>query len=288
MKAGFLRLILVNGFLGLFLYLILLMISTSPSSPPSSSLPQESNCSFFLGLKPPLANHPSSSLVLEKDFHSFTSSLPHSLKKEKWGFVLPLFLTKEEKWIVSYKSFLFTPQGREEISYLSLKDIQSSFQNPLLLEKVLALFPKKILFLRISTKDPEKIFKNLKFLYNRKNIFIASQNEDLIQALVQDSAPFSIVHSFRSLVRLQFMNLLGLDKAFFLPAQGIEIPSAFSPSSSLIKKLKKRGKLLYLEQEAPFSTIPSDLLLNLSGILTFDWKKGMQFIKNKNPCIKKF
>ena len=288
MKASLLRLILINGFLGLFLYLLILIISTYPSSSPSPSLSQKFNCSFFLGLKPPVTSHPSSSLVLEKEFLSFASSLPHSLKKEFWGFVLPLFLTKEEKWVVSYKPFLFTHQGREEISYLSLTDIQSSFQNPLLLEKVLALFPKEILFLRISTKDPEKVFKNLKFLYNRKNIFIASQNEILIQALLKDSAPFSIVHSFRSLVRLQFMNLLGLGKVFSLPAQGIEIPSSFSSSSPLLKKLKKRGKLLYLEQEAPFSTIPPDLLLTLSGILTFDWKEGMQFIKNKNPCIQKF
>ena len=95
--------------------------SSLANSGSSSSLKDDEACSFFLGLKPPFPKEQASSFVFEKDLLSFISSLPPYLKKENWGLVLPLVLTKEEEWLISYKTFLFINHKREEISHLSLK-----------------------------------------------------------------------------------------------------------------------------------------------------------------------
>ena len=287
MKAGLLRLtLIISSLTGLILCFILLTNYTPrPHSHPRPLNPLE--CRFFLGLKPPVDDVFSSTLLQKKSFFSFASPLSSSLKKESFGFVFSIFLTKDKKWIVSNKPFVLNSQGRTEISYLSSERIKKQFKTPLFLKDVLQAFPQHILFLRISTKDPERAFKNLKFLYARPNTLVTSQNEELLQALLRDRSSLILVHSFRSLVRFQFMNLLGARKIFPLPATGIEIPSSFALSQKTAFQLKNRGKHLYLEKEAPLSDIPTYLIPLLSGLITSNIKEGTQFIKNKNPCLKK-
>lgn len=287
MKAGITRLTLITISLAGLAGFLALLLGQKTHPAPQFKL---SKCKPFVGLKPSFSEDVTkSTLVFKKDFFSPQFQKSKFLREENLGFALPLFLTKDKKWLVSYKSFLFTPQGRAEIAHLSLKDIQELFGRPLLLTEVLERFPKKTLFLIINTRNPERAFKNLKFIYARKNTLINSENEELILALSRETTVLSLVHSFRNLVRFQLMNLLGLSGVLPLSAQGILVPSYFALSQKTVRQLKSQEKNLYLEIKNSLQDISPSLQPFLSGILTENIDQGMQFIQNKksSSCLRK-
>ena len=94
------------------------------------------NCPFFLSISPePIAEE----IDPTAPFHSFLTEEKRFIKKIKLAskkfqhntkpsIFLPIYLTKDSRWIVSWKSFVLTENlERKEISHLDYKEIQIIF-----------------------------------------------------------------------------------------------------------------------------------------------------------------
>ena len=229
-----------------------------------------------------------------------------TLPKEKFFFAWPLVLNKEEEWIISQKVFFILPSGeRKEISHLSYDEILSfqkeipefksknSKQFVLSLNTALSYVPKDSSFLfQLLGSDRQKIIKNLdKALSKLKGaIYISSNNERLLNEISQYSfqSEFKILHSYKSLIRLEMLSVLS-QSAFFdkqFRGEGLLIPDVFTTINfDTIDFLKQKGKLLFFKKDPPYTKQDRIWIEKSSALIVSQFQEALPYLHEEWGCV---
>jgi len=282
------------------LFLISMNTQHSLKSPPA-----EIKC--FVGLTPSFLknsflkkqalNHPQKMyypLIAKKDFFKQISLWQMNLKKQGIAshhllIVLPLYLTKDNSWMISQKSFIFSKNHeRIEISHISLKDLQESYlqiykNQFLILNHILKSYPKASLLLKLQSTNDINILKHLHLIKNHKSpIYLFSSNEKLLQKIFTKYPQFFLLHSFKKLIRFQLMNFI--PHPLSLLGEGLLIPSNVPLSNSALFHIHKQNKIVILETKDS-QPISNKLINSINGLVSSDITSAMQFIAHKKSCF---
>ncbi len=313
-----------NAFLRLFLIFFpflpfLIAILLSKNSLKTNQHPNLKTKSFFETQCPPLIgvsplflektslkrkpinfaqNHSYPHLISEKDFFKQISSMKTHLKQNNIPshhllITLPLYLTKDNHWLISKKSFIFSQNlERIEISHLNYKELQQSFMDvyklkPLSLNAILRKYPKTKLLLKLEGKNNKKIQEQLNLLITHQNsIYLTSPHEKLLKQISQSHPKILLLHSFKKIIRFQILNTLQIKSFMNFPGDGILIPLSLSPSKKIISHIKNLKKLLILEENIS-SEIPKSLAKSINGLVSSNFQTSLAFIEHKKPCFLK-
>ena len=269
------------------------------------------NCPFYLGVSffPQQTNFQKNKittyLLSEFDFMKKAQDLKRYFQKENISlkqvfFKLPLTLTKEGEWIVSQKTLFILPTGeRKQISHLTYSEINSFHKNlnknykALTLDLILSSLPKQSNFLfDLLGSDREKIIKNLEKIQNKAkgDLYLSSPNEKLLKEILlanskaSAKAPIKILHSFKSLIRLEMLSIF--PQSFkSLWGQGIIAPSSFLPSQELLQYLEQENKLLFFEKDPPYTLQDKIWIKSSQALISFQTQLAISSIKNKKTCL---
>lgn len=214
-------------------------------------------------------------------------------------FYLPLHLTKDKRWLVSANlSPLPTKQPLPQtastakklasgnISQLTLQEIQKHLSShpPLTLQDLLRKFPKQKWFLHLMTDNIRVSVENLTDQKEPLSKFhITSNNEKLLDQLSKNR--MTVIYNFRSLLRFQLLRVFLVEKLFSFPGQGLIIPSHLPLSLSTVKRMRHSGQWLFLKKETHIEELPPQILSQVKGVITREWKPALKWIQNKNPCL---
>ena len=307
MKHAFLRLFLVFfPLLPLYLALVLSENSQKPSEKKEAAL--ETQCPPFIGVSPlfkeqnlskkrgaSLSHYP---FISETDFFKQISKMQSHFKQNNISLdylfiTLPLYLTKDNHWIVSNRSFIISQNlERKEVSHIDHKNLWQSFfdtykSNPLTLNKILKKYPKTSLLLKMEGLDDKKILKQLDFLTNHGGlIYLLSSNEDLLKEISHKYPKILFLHSFKKLIRFKLLNILRIQSFVNFPGDGVLAPSSLSPSHKTISYIKNLNKLFLLEEEN-LNKIPKILSKSINGLVSSNFQSSKEFIEHKNSCFLK-
>ncbi|MCY4321150.1 MAG: hypothetical protein OXC37_01910 [Bdellovibrionaceae bacterium] len=201
---------------------------------------------------------------LYKDYKSLNLDLVFSTLPKKSNFIFYLLGSNREKVITNLYKIHNKVRG----------DLYFSSSN----EKIL-----KDLILYRSCLD--SIVKNtlpsnqncLPDLLNKTNIFQKNTNSYL-------KSNFKILHSFKTLVRLEMLSAF---PEFFkqIEGEGIIWPDNLSPSKEILKFLKQKNKILFLEKDSPFTNQDKYWFENSQGLISYKAKLAISSIKNKKSCL---
>lgn len=262
---------------------------------------EEKKQTLLAGKKPLQFSHFKTDLLSEEKFKKTLTTLKKDFKKEKLLlkrvlFVFPLALTKDEKWIISRKTFVIFPNGeRKELSHLTYSEIKNlyekfmeEFYKPLTLEAVFSYLPNRNFLFHLKGSNREKIIRNLNKNFKGKTegtVYLSSSNEKLLREISTLSEDWNILHSFKSLMRFQIMNILHLDSFKNLPGKGFVIPSSFSFSSKSLSSFQNQKKLLFLEKDSPYHSINQTLIQKSQALISSQPKQVLSIVKTKKPCL---
>lgn len=308
-------------FLCLFFSDVYFSGDSSPSDLPKKSQPLpeilSSSCPFYFGLSFfPVERKQSSSFKGKKPFanplwmDNFLSReqvvlvledvkklfLKEKLSLNRLLFVFPLALSKDEKWLISKKTFFILPTGeRKELSHLSFSEIVQEAKNnaiaqenrPLSWQDVFPLLPSPASFLfYLEGSDREKMIRNIKSLKEsiKGTVYISSSNELFLREMSKENeGEILILHSFRAFLRLQMLSLFR--KSFGkLQGQGLIVPSAFSLFPYGLKPLRDRNQILFLEKDPPYH-VHQEIIENIQALISSHPERAWKFIRNKKPCF---
>ena len=264
---------------------------------------EEKKQNFFKGKQDFQAPLWASYLLSDQDFVQTLQTLKEDFKKEKWTlkkilFVFPLALTKDDVWIISKKTFFILPTGeRKELShltYLEIKTLHESLSGnkayvPLKLEKVFSYLPNEAHFLfYLEGSHREKIIRNLDKNLKEKTkgeIYLSSSNEKLLKEIISLGGDWSILHSFKTLVRFQIMSLFTFNSFKNMPGRGLIVPSIFPLSFQIISFLQDQKKLLFFEKDPPYNSDSQVLIQKAQALISSQPKSALSIIKSKKPCF---
>jgi len=225
------------------------------------------------------------------------------LPQEKIFFVFPLVLNKEEEWIISEKVFFILPsKERKEISHFTYKEMidfsKTTFHSLksqtlsltktedsdfiMTLNTALSYIPKKSHFLfLLQGSNRQKIIKNLdKALLNKEGrLYISSDNERLLDELYQHSflIDFKILHSYKSLIRLEMMSLFSQSFYKNFKGDGVIVPDLFTGVSfETLVFLKQQGKLIFFEKDPPYSKEDQKSLKKASAVISSSFQESLR------------
>ncbi len=236
--------------------------------------------------------------ISETNFFKQVSLMKNHFKQNKIPsnhllITLPLYLTKDNHWLISNKSFIISQNlERKELSHLNYKNLQQSFfnihkSNPLTLNKILRKYPRTSLLIKLKGQNDEKILKQLNFLTSHQGlIYLLSLNEDLLKQISENYPKVLLLHSFKKLIRFQFLNILQIKSFVNFPGDGILIPSSLPLSNNVISHIKKLKKILILEDEN-FNGISKTLATSINGLVSSSFQSSLEFIKYKKSCFLK-
>ena len=278
----------------------------------------ESKCPFYLGISffpveekkqnlwtspKPFPSPPFRTFLLsKKSFVKKLNIFKKEFKKENFSFekaifAFPLVLTKNGKWLISKKTFFILPTGeRKELSHLTYSEIknfhtdftQEKVYSPLKLETVFSYLPDKnfLFYLEGSDRDKiiEKLEKNLKSR-TKGQVYLSSSNEKLLEEILALGSNWKVLHSFKSLVRFQIMNILHLGSFKNFPGKGFIIPSLFSFSSESLSFFQNQKKLLFFEKDPPYDSLSQTLIQNTQALISSKPKQALSIVKIKKPCL---
>ena len=272
MNRGVLRFAFLVVFF-LFLFALLLIRGFKDKSEEiSASLEEKAKNCFLLAVALPFKENKSSEKKIfftEKRIHEWVSSIKNRFANKKVLFYLPLYRTKDSRWLIAGKEFFSTPRGPVKISHENLLDIHkilnfSSEETPLTLKDFLFHFPEEELFLEVFETDERKAEKSLRQLIKEKTLFITSNNKKLLDILFH-SKNFKIFYSLRYFMRFQFLKVFPGETA--LPGSGLVIPFSFSPSSAVIERIQRQGKMVFLKSLKPWRQFDRSLKAPVDGII---------------------
>ena len=238
------------------------------------SLAKNKECQLLLGVS---LFPQESSFLSKKQLLKSVQSIPKKALKKTF-FVLTLALDKQEQWIISKKVFFILSSGeRKEISHLTYKDIlaltNTNSKNLLSLDQALLYLPKKASFLlHLLGSNRQKMIKNLDkaLLKTKRTLYVSSENERLLKELKTQafSYQFKILHSYKSLIRMEMMSVLPSPFKNF-QGEGIMIPELFSSINlDALDFLRQNGKLIFLEKEPPYKKEDRLLLQSSSALIS--------------------
>lgn len=264
------------------------------------NLTKPNHCSFFLALSPRFSHQEwgqdskfQSFLIGQKNWKEQISKAEPSLNV-LFSLALPVYQTKDGHWLISEKSFFISKDsGRVEISHWDYKKIQGHFfethkDQVLSLQEVLKSFPEASLFLKIESKQDEKILKSLDFLKNRQSSVMIASSENNILGKIKKSYPSVLVlHSFQKMIHLNLLLPFGLDSFVKLLGDGILIPDSFSISDKVFLYMKSQNKSFIIESDDPFKKIPKALAKKSQGLVSSNLASIRNFIIHKKPCFLK-
>lgn len=214
--------------------------------------------------------------------------------------MFPLFLTKDQVWIVSNKKFLILSSGeRVELShwtYSQIKNLYASWKSgpgvseseksPLTLEELFSDLPNRNFLFSLGGSDHEKIIKSLETSFKGKTrgeMFLTSLEEKLLMAI--SSSHWRILQSFKAFVRWQILSSFQLNPLMNFIGEGVIIPSSFSLSSKTLLKLKKQKKLIFLEKDPPYDSSDSLLIQRAQALISSEPELALSTIPGKKTCF---
>ena len=252
------------------------------------SLAQNKDCHLLLGVS---LLPQESSFLSKKQLLKKVQSLPKSSLKKTF-FVLTLALDKQEQWMISQKAFFILPSGeRKEISHLTYKEIlaltHTNSDTLLSLDQALLYLPKNASFLLyLLGSNRQKIIKNLDQALSKtkRTLYISSENERLLTEIQKHSFsyPFQILHSYKSLIRMEMMSVLPSTFKNF-QGEGLIVPEPFSSLNlDTLDVLRQKGKLIFLEKEPPYKKEDHLLLKNSSALISSQPAKSLKDLQDTN------
>lgn len=276
----------------------------------------ESKCLFYLGVSffpmeekkqnlfaspqpfqpPSFRDH----LISEKKFEKKLKNLKQIFKKEKLRlknrlFVFPLALTKDNKWLISKKTFLILPKGeRKELSHLTFPEIQGLYEKfpekpykLLKLETVFSYLPNGNFLFHLTGSNREKIIENLKKLKEKTRgiIYLSSPNERLLKEILVLEENWKVLHSFKSLTRFQIANVFHLAYLKNFPGEGFIIPSLFPLSNKSLILLQNQKKLLFFKKNPAYNSFDQILIQKAHALISSQPKQALSIVKIKKPCL---
>lgn len=302
MKRAIFRLFLII----LPLIPLMLMLSMgkkkSETRPPytSQSIPSvlEKNCPFFLAISPQFFKQSKKNsgvfltfLIKEQDFLNQIKMVSKKLQTRPY-LSLPIYQTKDGHWLVSQKSFVMSKDfERIEISHLNYKKLQNKFikkhgSKALSLTKILQYFPHHNLFLKIKSKNEDKILKHLSFLKKHKpKTYVFSPNQTLLQKIKQTYPSAILIHSFKKMIRSHFFLALSLQSFVDVEGDGILIPNHLPIAKNMLVYMKDHKKLLIIEKNKPSQNVSKYLSSNISGLIVSNLSHAKDFISHNKNCF---
>ena len=274
----------------------------------------KSQCPFYLGVsffsieekkivlekknKIPIIDY----FLSEKKFKESVKRLKKDFQKEKLSlkkvlFVFPLVLTKDKKWIISKKTFFILPRGeRKEISHLTYSEIKKMYKDfnrrktdiPLRLETVFSSLKNQNFLFDLKGSNRKKILAHLDKDFKDKtrgDMYLFSSNEKLLKEISILSEKWNILHSFKSLLKIQIMDMLYLASFKNLQGQGFVIPLKLSSSMKHLLTFRGQKKLLFFTGDPPFDSFGQMPASSMNALISFKPKQALSIIKNKKPCL---
>ena len=239
-------------------------------------------------------------LLSEEKFKKSFKNLKKVFKKEKLRlknrlFVFPLALTKDNKWLISKKTFFILPEGeRKELSHLTYPEIQALYERfpekpykLLKLETVFSYLPNGNFLFYLEGSHREKIIKNLKNLKGKTKgiMYLSSSNERLLREIIKLEEDWKVLHSFKGLTKLQIANVFYLGYFKNFPGKGFVIPSLFPLSNQSLLFLQNQKKLLFLKKPPPYNSFDQILIQKAHALISSQPKQALSIVKIKKPCL---
>ena len=191
------------------------------------------------------------------------------------------------------------------------------------LDKLLSSLPKKSNFLfYLLESDRKKTIKNLNKIQNKTqgNLYLSSSNEKLLkdlllyrscsnlsnsskgslsrkdclskvsnrvglsQANLSLKPNIKILHSFKTLIRLEMLSVL--PQSFKqIEGDGIILPDILSPSLEILSFLRQKNKLLFFEKDPPYSIQDKHWIKNSQALISSQAKLAISSIRDKKTCL---
>ena len=257
MKSGSLRFaFLATGFLCVF---FLLYEKNSPDKNPEVTETQRSKKSacLLLAASPYFTDGKKAfgsqkfPFFTDKEIQEWATVLKKRFTERALFFYLPLYRTKDNRWLISSKGFFPSHPGFSKISHHKLSHIQNILQpedSLATLKGFLQHFPKEKLFLNVFETDAEKAQKSLHLLI-KQPAFISSNNEPFLELISQERL-FKPFYSFKYLIRLSLAGMV--QRGFVTPGAGLLLPQEWLPEVTVREEIRQQGKMLFLKTSGPF------------------------------------
>ena len=183
-------------------------------------------------------------------------------------------------------NFLFYLVGSDRKKIITnLYKIQNKIQGKLYIssdnEKLL-----KDLSLYQSCLNPKKVYKN-NLNQEKEECLIEVSNRIGIPVKdlkLSNKNNIKILHSFKTLIRLELLSILPYSFKN-IQGDGLIVPSQISLNQKILQFLDEKNKLLFFEQEPPYTKEDKYWIKNSQALISSQPKLAIRSIKDKKTCL---